>query len=294
MRALITGINGFVGTALKQLLEARGHRVFGIDIRSSGEDVHAVDISDQAQVTRCLEMLSPDSIFHLAAISKVAYGNPSEIYSINTTGTLNLLNASLRLSPKPRFMLISSSQVYGIVPDDQQPINEQAPINPVNHYGASKAAAEHIARVFNYEYDLPVILVRPFNHIGRGQDPHFVIPKIFRTIREKKNEIELGDLSVIRDFLDVRDVIDVYIRLMEKAPAGTVCNIASGQGYRLSDLFSMIQELAGVSLSVKKIDILLRKNEVRTSIGDSSLLRNILQWQPAYTIQDTLKWMLAE
>ena len=292
MRALITGINGFVGTALKQSLEERGHQVFGMDIRSSGTNVHAVDISDQAAVIRCLAEVSPDSIFHLAAISRVDFDNPSIIYSINTTGTLNLLQASLKISPKPRFLLVSSSQVYGIVPDDRQPIDEQAPISPVNHYGASKAASEHISRVFHYEYDLPVIIVRPFNHIGRGQDPHFVIPKIFKAIHEHKTEIELGELSVVRDFLDVRDVVDVYIRLMENSQAGAVYNISSGRGYRLSELFTMIQEMAHTSLTVKKIEVLLRKNEITTSIGDSSLVRNLLQWRPAYTMQDTLRWML--
>lgn len=242
MNILITGINGFVGSNLRHMLESKGYHVCGIDVRSRDSSVHAIDITDQVAVMQCVEKLAPDFIFHLAAISHVDYTNPSLLYSINITGTLNLLTAASHLIKKPGFLLVSSSQVYGIVEDPSRPISEQEPIKPVNHYGASKASAEHLVQVFHHEYGLPVSIARSFNHIGRGQDPHFVIPKIIKSINEKKTDIQLGDLSVIRDFLDVRDVGDAYIRIMEDFKDGSIFNIASGKGYKLSDLVELIRK----------------------------------------------------
>jgi GDP-6-deoxy-D-talose 4-dehydrogenase len=294
MNVLITGINGFVGSILRRSLTEKGMRVSGIDVRSDDEAVHAVDITDQQAVMRCINTLSPDFIFHLAAISRVDYDNPSLLYHINVTGTLNLLIAAAQLAVRPRFLLVSSSQVYGIVPGELQPINEQTAMRPVNHYGASKAAAEHIARVFHHEYGVPVVIARPFNHIGRGQDPHFVIAKIISAIRNRETGMTLGNLSVTRDFLDVRDVVDAYIMLMEQFPDGEVFNIASGNGHRLSDLIDLIQDVAGTKLDITRSDSLFRKNEIATSIGDSSALRKSSGWRPAHDIRETLEWILTE
>ena len=291
---LITGINGFVGRILRRSLEDRGYRVSGIDIASMDPAVLKADITDAAAVMKCMEELSPDFIFHLAAISQTDSANPALLYSINVTGTLNVISAAVRTNNKPGLLLVSSAQVYGIVDDARQPIREDSPIMPVNHYGASKAACEHIARVFHYDHDLPLIIVRPFNHTGRGQDPHFIIPKIAAAIRGGKESIELGDLSVIRDFLDVRDVADAYIRLMERLPDGETFNVSSGTGYRLTDLFSMMQEISGARLAVRTTGSLMRKKEIARSIGDASALQHCLNWRPAYGIRNTLEWILSE
>jgi len=294
MNVLITGINGFVGSTLRRTLEARGVRVYGMDLQSGDDAVHAVDITDQGAVTQATDALRPDFIFHLAAISRVAYDNPSLLYRINVTGTLNMLIAAARCATRPRFILVSSSQVYGIVPEERQPIVEQTPMMPVNHYGASKAAAEQIARVFHYEYGLPVAIARPFNHIGRGQDPHFVIAKIIRAARENNLDMTLGNLSVTRDFLDVRDVVDAYVRMMEQFPDGRVFNIASGSGYRLSDLLETIQEISGVRFNITRSEALLRKNDIAMSVGDSAAFRKSHDWRPAHSIRETLEWILSE
>jgi nucleoside-diphosphate-sugar epimerase len=291
---LITGINGFVGSILRRSLEEKGYHVFGIDTESRDPAVLKADISNLPAVISCVEELSPRFIFHLAAISRVDSIDPSLLYAINVNGTINLLSSAVRLKNKPGFMLVSSAQVYGIVDDSFQPVTEGAAICPVNHYGASKASAEHIARVFHFDHGLPLVIVRPFNHTGRGQNPHFIIPKIISAVREKKRSLELGNLSVIRDFMDVRDVTDAYIRLMEHLPDGEVFNVASGTGYRLSDILNLIQELSQTILEIKQTDSLLRKNEIIKSIGDSSALQRYLDWKPAYSIRDTLEWILSE
>jgi nucleoside-diphosphate-sugar epimerase len=291
---LVTGINGFVGSILRQSLEEKGYHVYGIDTESRDPAVRQTDIANLPAVMKCMEELSPSFIFHLAAISRVDSVDPSLLYAINVNGTMNLLSAAVRLKKKPGFLLVSSSQVYGIVDDSLQPIAEDAPIRPVNHYGASKASAEHIASVFRIDHGLPLVIVRPFNHTGRGQNPHFIIPKIVSAVREKKQGLELGNLTVIRDFMDVRDVTDAYIRLMERLPDGEIFNVASGTGYRLNDLLTLIQELSQTTLDIKRSDSLLRKNEIIKSIGDSSALQRCLNWRPAYSIRDTLEWILSE
>ncbi|HOD13427.1 MAG TPA: GDP-mannose 4,6-dehydratase [Spirochaetota bacterium] len=291
---LITGINGFVGSILRRSLEVKGYHVFGMDTESRDTAVRQTDITNLPAVMKCMEELSPDFVFHLAAISRVDSVDPSLLYAINVNGTMNLLSAAVSMKKKPGFLLVSSSQVYGIVDASLQPITEDTPLRPVNHYGASKASAEHIANVFRIEHGLPLVIVRPFNHTGRGQNPHFIIPKIVSAVREKKQGLELGNLSVIRDFMDVRDVTDAYIRLMERLPDGEIFNVASGTGYRLSDLLTMIQELSKTTLDIKHSDSLLRKNEIIKAIGDSSALQQCLNWRPAYSIRDTLEWLLTE
>ncbi len=283
-----------MGAELRRTLREKGHDVYGIDVSGGGDGFRSVDLTDAPSLIECVDEISPDCIFHLAAVSRVDFNDPSKIYEVNVAGTVNLLSASLRLPRLPRVLVISSSQVYGIVDPEFQPINEKQPINPVNHYGASKAACEHISLAFYRDQGLPVTVARPFNHIGRGQDPHFFVPKIVEAAREKKLAIEVGDTSVIRDFLDVRDVVEAYIMMMEQFPEGKSFNIAGGIGYRLSDIVNLIQELSGITFRITRADTLMRKNEITTTIGDSSALTHCIGWSPSHSIRDTLEWMLSE
>jgi nucleoside-diphosphate-sugar epimerase len=294
MKILITGINGFVGPILRKALETKGHTVYGIDLQSRDPHVYPFDITDANAVMRCVQEISPDFIYHLAAISKVAYEDPSILYTININGTINLLAASANLKKKPNFLFISSCQVYGIVDDSNQPITEETRVNPINHYGASKCAAEHIARVFHTISELPVAIVRPFNHTGRGQTPDFIIPKIIRAVKDKKKEIILGDTAVIREFMDVRDIVEIYSDLCEQFPDGKTFNIASGKGYKISDILQLIQNMTGVQLKIKSSESLFRKNEIKKLIGDGTALNKLYDWKPAYGIKETLEWLLSE
>jgi nucleoside-diphosphate-sugar epimerase len=294
MKILVTGINGFVGPILRKALESKGHLVYGIDMHSPDSHVYPLDITDASAVTQCVEGISPDFIYHLAAISKVAYEDPSRLYTININGTINLLTASVNLKKKPNVLFVSSCQVYGIVEDSNQPITEETKVNPINHYGASKCAGEHIARVFHSIYELPVAIVRPFNHTGKGQTPDFIIPKIIRAVKGKNTEIILGDTEVIREFMDVRDVVDIYSALCERFPNGKTFNIASGRGYKLSDILQLIQDMTGIQLKIKSSESLFRKNEIKKLIGDGTALKESYGWKPAHGIKETLEWLLTE
>lgn len=294
MKVLITGVNGFVGRTLLGSLRTGVEKIYGIDLEGKGDNIYPVDITDPIQMTSCIKEISPDFIFHLAAVSRVDVTNHQNIFDINVSGTLNLLSASIKLKKIPAFLFVSSSQVYGRVDKSRQPITEDEPVNPVNLYGASKAAGENIVMAFHHEFGLPAVIVRPFNHTGRGQAGHFVIPKLIREFRNNTARIELGNLQVYRDFLDVRDVVDAYIRIMNNFTDGEIFNISSGECVLLTDIISIIRKKTGHNPEIISDDSLRRKNEIDFSMGDSSRIKQKLGWEPLYTLAETLEWMLEE
>jgi nucleoside-diphosphate-sugar epimerase len=190
--------------------------------------------------------------------------------------------------------LISSSQVYGIVDKTNQPISEDSRVQPVNYYGASKAAAENIAYAFYSEHGLPVCIIRPFNHIGRGQDRHFLISKLIDAARKGIKDIELGQTDVVRDFTDVRDVIDAYCRIIKNFQAGDFFNICRGIGYRLDDVIYSIEKLSNIKFNISRNNEFIRKNDIPFMIGDNAKISRFFDWSPKYSLEDTLKWILSE
>ncbi len=294
MKILITGINGFVGNLLYKYLQERGDEVYGIDIEGNRDNIFSVDITNYDSVNKTLIRIAPDFIFHLAAISRVDVSNPRNIFNINVNGTLNLLSASIKLKIIPKFLFISSSQVYGIVDRSLQPMRENLPLKPVNLYGASKAAAENMIMAFHHEFGLPFIIIRPFNHTGRGQAQHFVIPKLIEAFKDNKNSVKVGNIQVYRDFLDVRDVIDAYIKIMDNFPNGEIFNISSGKNILISDIISLMKEITGHDPKIISEEGLLRKNEIVYSEGDSSKIKQKLNWEPQISLRETLEWMLED
>ncbi len=292
MRILITGSNGFVGRILRQELLKKNYQVYGIDLKGGDGNTFPVDITVQDDVDSVIREISPEFIVHLAAISTITYNNPQSLYNININGTINVLNSSNYLKHKPGILFISSAQVYGSVDEKFQPINESVPLKPINHYGASKISGEKICGAFSTENGLQVVVARPFNHFGVGQEERFIIPKIINAFKEKREFIELGDISAVRDFLDVRDVVDAYIRIIEDFRENEVYNISMGNGVRMSDIIETAEDLTGHKLNIQFNNSFVRHNEMKISIGDSSKIRKELGWSPEYTLKDTLRWML--
>ena len=291
MKILITGVNGFVGKILSRELTETGYDVLGVDLKGNN-NTFSVDITDFDSINSVIKKCNPDYIIHLAAISKVDYKNPTKLYNINIFGTNNILTSAINMKKIPGILLVSSSQVYGNVDEVSLPITENRPVNPINHYGSSKAAAENIAKTFNMEYNLPLTIVRPFNHVGVGQDIHFVVPKIVKAFKQRKNILELGNIQTIRDFLDVRDVVKAYIKIIEKFPDGEIFNLSSGKGIKISGIISKLEDITGHKIQLSKADPFIRKNEIKNVIGDSSKIMDYLNWEPCYDIDDTLKWMI--
>ena len=292
MKILVTGINGFVGQILYPLLLEQGHEVFGLDLRGDGKNIFAADITDYKEVEDLVLKISPQAIIHLAGIAIVNFKDPKSLYDINVNGTLSILSAANKLKEKPKFLFISSSQVYGLVAQKELPITEGHPVNPLNHYGASKAAAERIALAFNQEAGLPLVIARPFNHIGKGQTTNFVLPKIVEAFKSKQVSLNLGNIYVERDFLDVRDIAIGYLKIVENFSDGKIYNLASGVGITIAKVIEKLEELTGYKPKVVKDEDLFRKNEIMSVVGVANLIQEEIGWQPKFSLEETLTWML--
>jgi len=283
---LITGARGFTGQHLRAHLRNAGWQVVGL-VRESAHDADDIcaDLMHPEQLRAALETVQPDYIVHLAAITFVPHGDPLEIYQTNLLGTLNLLDTILAIGGQPHKVLIASSaNVYGNPPVEV--IDETICPAPVNHYANSKLAMEHIVRI--YQDRLPILITRPFNYTGPGQDERFLIPKIVSHYRQRQPTIELGNLEVIRDFSDVRFVVETYRRLLDSEVAGETVNICSGVGVALGEIIESMNRIAGYSIEVRVNPAFVRANEVHRLIGDNHKLRRLIGELPAYSMDDLL------
>jgi GDP-6-deoxy-D-talose 4-dehydrogenase len=289
-RALITGIEGFTGHYLAQTLREAGYEVFGTchGAAPAGPHVHPCDLRDAAQVARVVESVRPEVVVHLAAISFVAHGNVEDIYLANVVGARHLLDALARQGGVHKVVLASSANIYGN--SDATVLDETVPPAPANDYAVSKLAMEYMARLWAER--LPLTIVRPFNYTGVGQSERFLLPKIVSHFRRREAVIELGNLDVVRDFSDVRMVVECYRRLLAPdAPTGTF-NVCSGVGHSLQEVLALARQLTGHDIEVRVNPAFVRANEVHTLIGSRARLDAAIGAVPAIPLADTLRWML--
>jgi nucleoside-diphosphate-sugar epimerase len=289
-RALITGIEGFTGHYLAQTLREAGYEVFGTchGAAPAGPHVHPCDLRDAAQVARVVESVRPEVVVHLAAISFVAHGNVEDIYLANVVGARHLLDALARQGGMHKVVLASSANIYGN--SDAKVLDEAVLPTPANDYAVSKLAMEYMARLWTDR--LPITMVRPFNYTGVGQSERFLLPKIVSHFRRREAVIELGNLDVVRDFSDVRMVVECYRRLLAPdAPTGTF-NVCSGVGHSLQEVLALAHQLTGHDIEVRVNPAFVRANEVHTLIGSRARLDAAIGAVPAIPLADTLRWML--
>jgi GDP-6-deoxy-D-talose 4-dehydrogenase len=282
-KVLITAINSFTGIHLEKYLLKEGFEVVGTTSNSC-------DISKIEDIIDVLNETKPNIIIHLAAISFVGHNNDEDFYKINTIGTINLLNAILEVDLEIQKVILSSSAtVYGN--QGLEVLDESLCPIPANHYGASKYAMECLAK--NYFDKLPIIITRPFNYTGVGQAEHFLIPKIVKHFKEKKEFIELGNLDVSREFNDVLYVCEAYKRLIESNVRSEVVNIASQNPILLLDIIKILNKISGYEIKVKVNQQFVRKDEIKTLIGSNKKLLNIIGNIEYKAIEETLKDMLS-
>jgi nucleoside-diphosphate-sugar epimerase len=301
--ALITGIAGFTGRYLARDMLARGYRIVGLD-QMAGESIddappatterlsmYRCDLLDRAGLARAVQLIEPDVVAHLAAISFVAHGDADAIYRINVVGTRNLLEALSSLPRKPSVALLASSaNIYGNSTDGL--IDESVPANPANDYAISKLAMEYMARLWMDR--LPIVIVRPFNYTGVGQAPQFVLPKIVGHFQRGERIVELGNIDVARDFSDVRFVSQAYCELLQKAPAGQIFNVCSGNVHSLGDVLRMMAGIAGYEIEVRVNPAFVRDNEVKRLEGNPKKLALLAKDLPRIPLEETLRWMYME
>ena len=276
---LVTGADGFTGVHFVKQAREAGYEVFEFN----------ADLTDPVAVQNQVNTAEPDVVVHLAAISFVGHDNASAFYDVNVIGTLNLLDALLKLPNLPkRVLLASSANVYGNC--EQSPISELQMPAPLNHYAMSKLAMEHLAKT--YADRLPLFFVRPFNYTGPGQVESFVIPKLIAQFKRRASTVELGNLTVEREYNDVRMVTDAYLKLLDKAAVGETYNICSGKTYTLHQVIDALVELTGHQISVAVNPAFVRANELHRLCGDTSKLNKTIGTYDSNALKDMLRWML--
>lgn len=300
-RALITGASGFAGTHLAERLAASGSwEVIGLSARpgrpSPALSQHLVcDLLNSELLRRTLHHLRPDVVFHLAAVSYVprSFQDPVGTLMNNLIGQVHLLEAVRALDPPPIVVVIGSSDAYGLVHEHELPVKESQPFRPLSPYGVSKAGQDLLALQYYLAYDLPIVRVRPFTHIGPGQSERFAISGFARQIVEAELGMAapvllVGDLDVERDLLDVRDVVRAYELLADSRFAGAVFNVASGRAWRLGDVLEQLLTMAPISLRIERDPARLRPADVRVLYGDAGALREATGWRPEIPLERSL------
>ena len=291
VRALITGGQGFVGRHLAEHLAREGDLVTIAD--------REVDVTDRAALVAAMRGCTPEVISHLAAMTSVAesWSRPAEYTRVNVLGTAHLLDAAHEVVPEARVVLVSSAEVYGIVRESDLPLMESSATVPANPYSTSKLEAELVARDAVRSRQQSVVIARPFNHIGPGQSPVFVVPALVQRMLEAtaqgRHFIMVGDLSTRRDFSDVRDVVRAYRLLSEWGRPGEAYNVASGHDIALSDVADELRRRINPDLELLVDPDLLRPVEVPVSRGSFAKLHEATGWEPTYALARSLDDVIA-
>ncbi len=310
MIVLITGAEGFAGGHLAQFLRAQVPELelYGTvrpsqvaPVLPDGLLSHAisVDLRDAAAVRDVIETVRPDYIFHLAAQAFVlrSFEDPWETLENNIRSELNLFLALIALDLRPRVLVVSSAEVYGSVPVEQLPITEEHPFAPVNPYSVSKVAQDMLAFQYFRSHNLPVLRVRPFNHIGPGQSTQFAVSAFAMQIARIEASlqppvIQVGDLSPERDFTDVRDVVAAYHAVATRGTPGAVYNVCSGRSYSIASVLDALLGLSTISVEIQVDPARLRPVDNPIVVGSAARLYADTGWRPAIPFEQSLRDVL--
>ncbi len=285
-RVLITGIDGFTGRHLEESLKRDGFEVFGIVLKNSKNKNHFVcDIRDFESLKNIIDKIRPNYVFHLAGISFVGEMDLKKIFEVNLFGSVNLLDSLKGSKDIKKILLSSSANIYGN--QEKEILDESLCPNPQNPYANSKNAMENAAK--SYFEDLNIIITRPFNYIGKYQNENFVIPKILKHFKEKRDVIELGDIDVKREFNDVRFVIECYKRLMFSNVKNQIVNVCTGKAVSLREVLKVFEEIFGYEIKVVKNEKFIRKNEIKVLKGSFKKLFSLIEKPKIYSLKETLR-----
>lgn len=293
----MTGAEGFVGGHLVPALRAHGHAV--VTTGRSGRADETLDLPDEARARSILLAHRPEALIHLAALSEVpaAEANPSGALRSNVEGTSCLLEALRSTALSCRFIHISTSNVYGSVPADRQPIREAERLAPRSVYAASKVAAEACVQGYTAHLARPPVILRPFNHVGPGQSTRFALPGFAAQIAAIElglapPVVQVGNLRVRRDVLDVRDVVQAYCAVVIAEQLPPVMNVCRGSADLLEDLLEQLCTLARCRIEVRVATERLRGNDLDLLVGSPVQLQRATGWEPRIALGTTLRDVL--
>lgn len=306
-KVLITGINGFVGPHLVEELQRKGgYSIYGLSRSGKSELKNDVvilkgDLTDKHGLFRLIGDLKPDAVFHLAAQSKpgLSFKEPEETFESNVDGTINLLESIRGVMNddsgyRPRIIVAGSSEEYGLVSEDQLPLVETEKFNPINPYAISKVAGYYLAMMYKRAYAFDIVYAVLFSHVGPGQKEGFLIPDVCKQIVEiergnRDPELATGDLSVSRDYSDVRDFVRAYVLLLEKGVSGERYNVCSGKATKVSDIVDQLLGMAKVRIEHKIDPTRIRPIEMPILYGSNDKFHNLSGWRPEITLEQTLR-----
>ena len=292
----MTGGSGFVGRHVRRAVAAGE---FGDAVFIAPPD--SWDIRDFGAVESFFSEQKPDSVLHLAAQSFVprSFDDPRGTFEVNLMGTLHVLLALRRIGFRGRLIYASSGDVYGRVIESDLPVNEDRAPAPLSPYAASKVAAEQLCLQWHRSEHLDVVIARPFNHIGPGQDQRFVVPTLAKQViaiaqGNQPSVIEAGDLDTSRDFTDVRDVVSAYACLVKDGAPGRTYVVASGAERKIRDLLTMMCATVGIHPEIRQDPGRLRHADQRRMAADPTRLREDTGWKTRFTLEETLADVLGE
>jgi GDP-4-dehydro-6-deoxy-D-mannose reductase len=308
-RAFITGITGFAGSHLAELLLSKGYEVCGtVRHRSRMENIIPIqdriklwetDIRDPYSIIRAVTNTEPDYIFHLAAQSFVptSWHAPAETIFTNTIGTLNLLEAVRMSKINPVIQVACSSEEYGMVRAEELPIKEDNPLRPLSPYGVSKVGADYICYQYFKSYGLKTVITRAFNHTGPRRGSEFVTSTFSKQIAEielglQKPVIYVGNLDSQRDFTDVRDTVKAYELAVLKCDPGEQYNICSGKARTIRSVLELLLRMTKIKPRVTQDEARLRPSDVVMLLGDNTKFSKKTGWQPSIPFETTMRDLL--
>ena len=304
MRVLVTGASGFVGRHLLAALRAAGHETIAAGGPHDPAPFVPLDLHDAASVERVVGAAAPGAIVHLAGQAFVpqSMSDPLGTLGVNASGTAYLLEAARAFRDRTRVplrvLVISSAEVYGLQRPERMPLDENAVAHPGNPYAASKLAAEVYALAWTRAFALDVLVARPFNHIGPGQDARFAIPSFARQLAEiaagAPAVMKVGNLEAQRDFLDVRDVCAAYVLLVANARPGEVYNVCSGRPVAIREVLRQLITIAHVPVEVRDDPERMRPSDLPILSGDATKMRAATGWEPGIALATSLRDIYAD
>ena len=307
----ITGFSGFVSWHFLEYLEVNKIKanVFGLDNEIPNFNFEnykyikctfkKIDLLIQSDVQLILSNFKPNYLLHLASYSSVAYSwdFPNESFKNNTNIFLNILEAVRTLKIESRILSIGSSEEYGNISIKNLPLKETSPLNPISPYAVARVSQEMLSKIYYDGYGLDIIMTRSFNHIGNRQKETFVIPSFAKQlVGLKKNNtdpiLNVGDISIIRDFIDVRDVVDAYFKLLHQGKSGEIYNVCSGKGMSLENVIKIMCDILNINITTIINNKFIRPNDNKIIIGCNDKLKKDTNWVPKYDLEQSLKEIL--
>lgn len=308
-KALITGIAGFVGSHMAELLLSQGYEVYGLSRPRSKMDhlegilgklhLEDADLLDSHSLYTTINKIRPDYIFHLAAQSFVptSWGSPAVTLEVNIVGSANVFEAVRQVGIDPVIQIACSSEEYGLVHPDEVPIKETNPLRPLSPYAVSKLAMDYLGYQYFESYKMKIIRTRGFNHTGPRRGDTFAestFAKQIALIEKGKQEpvIYVGNLEASRDYTDVRDMVRAYLLAVEKCDPGEVYNIATGNAIKIADVLNLMLSMSKVKVEIKEDPKRMRPSDVPVLLGDNTKFVEKTGWKPEIPFKKTAEDLL--